>query len=189
MTDSNEQGEALKACPFCADTLIEVRGNEWDEDFRATCIGCLASSGRYRTKAEAIKAWNTRASVAAGEGDALLTAMWDALKREACKVPDEAQQIVFLSKGKFRKAMAPFAAASSPAPAEPVQPEGEQEPRATKRFQWEELQRLLIQAVVDQQPMTDRVWSGRVVITTNSENGTVGAVVSAWIDNDNNDEA
>lgn len=43
-------------------------------------------------------------------GEAQITAMWEALKREACKVPDEAQQIVFLGEQKFRKAMAPFVA-------------------------------------------------------------------------------
>lgn len=54
--------EALEPCPFCGDKLIEVAGNEWEEDFRARCIGCLASSGRWRAKAEAIKAWNSRVS-------------------------------------------------------------------------------------------------------------------------------
>jgi|ERR1051326_1467114 hypothetical protein len=52
----------LNPCPFCGDGMIEVAGNEWEEDLRATCIGCLARSGRYRTKAEAIRSWNTRAA-------------------------------------------------------------------------------------------------------------------------------
>lgn len=57
---AKQKEEARESCPFCGDTLIEVAGNEWEEDLRARCIGCLASSGRYRTRAEALKAWNTR---------------------------------------------------------------------------------------------------------------------------------
>jgi hypothetical protein len=58
---STTQTRELERCPFCGDRLIEVAGNEWEEDLRARCIGCLAGSGRYRTKAEAVAAWNTRA--------------------------------------------------------------------------------------------------------------------------------
>lgn len=60
-----------------------------------------------------------RAPVAGPRGDESPSAMWTALKDECCKVPAEAQQIVFLSEEKFRKALAPFTAAtSSPTPAE-----------------------------------------------------------------------
>lgn len=55
-------------------------------------------------------ATTTSPSETAVGGEAQITAMWEALKREACKVPDEAQQIVFLGEQKFRKAMAPFVA-------------------------------------------------------------------------------
>lgn len=70
MSEEHTKELELLPCPFCGDGLIEVRGNEWEEDLRATCIGCLSASSRYRTRAEAVKAWNSRASVAAPQGDA-----------------------------------------------------------------------------------------------------------------------
>lgn len=51
--------------------MTEVVGNDWEENLRVTCIGCLAQSGRYRTRAEAVKAWNTRADLAAPDGNEL----------------------------------------------------------------------------------------------------------------------
>lgn len=68
-TTPNPENQVLERCPFCGNKLIEVRGNEYKEDFRATCIGCLSASGRYRTKPETISAWNARAG---GEGDAAI---------------------------------------------------------------------------------------------------------------------
>lgn len=56
-----EEAREKMPCPFCGHDIIEVAGDEWQEDWRATCIGCLARSGRYRTRPEALKAWNTRA--------------------------------------------------------------------------------------------------------------------------------
>lgn len=59
-----------------------------------------------------------RAAVAGPRGDALLSQMWQALIRETCINPVSAKTVVFLGEEKFRKALAPFAATSSPAPAE-----------------------------------------------------------------------
>lgn len=68
-----------------------------------------------------------RAAVAGPRSDELLSQMWQALIRETCINPVSAKTVVFLGEEKFRKALAPFAAATaSPAPAEsdrlPVSP-------------------------------------------------------------------
>lgn len=120
-TDGNEQqGDALLPCPWCgsAPNVFE------DGEIQCSNKKCpVRPSARWGDT----EAWNTRvlpvvetlqaiwdsddnsprAPLAAVEGDALkagVSAMWEALKREACKVPDEAKQIVFLSEEKFRRA-------------------------------------------------------------------------------------
>ncbi len=50
----------LLPCPFCGHNKIMELGNMYAEDFKHQCLNCKTTSGRYRTKPEAIKAWNTR---------------------------------------------------------------------------------------------------------------------------------
>jgi hypothetical protein len=53
--------ETLLPCPFCGGSLVVAVGNEHEEDFRYKCVGCLATTGRYRTQREAGRSWNARA--------------------------------------------------------------------------------------------------------------------------------
>lgn len=60
--------EKLKACPFCGSKWTQARymNNPFDTNhvyggYRAECTDCACLTKAYKTKEEAIKAWNKRA--------------------------------------------------------------------------------------------------------------------------------
>lgn len=65
MNSPTKDKETLKPCPFCGSASTIELGNPYAEDFRFQCTDCKTVSGRYRTREEAIKAWNTRATESA----------------------------------------------------------------------------------------------------------------------------
>lgn len=53
----------LKPCPFCGNSKRSWLGVEnWQQGFNATCWQCKARAAFKPTEAEAIAAWNRRAS-------------------------------------------------------------------------------------------------------------------------------
>jgi len=61
MTDNKE----LKSCPFCGgdgDNVIVTRDTSFDTHW-VFCQKCKSSSGHYKTKEEAVAAWNNRVKV------------------------------------------------------------------------------------------------------------------------------
>ena len=50
--------DELNRCPFCS---AEAKRSYAGADYIVFCPGCGASTDRYDTASEAIKAWNTRA--------------------------------------------------------------------------------------------------------------------------------
>ena len=60
--------DKLKSCPFCGDKYIQayMSNNYYDIGYRIGCntLGCIClhtKSNVYKTKEEAIEAWNRRA--------------------------------------------------------------------------------------------------------------------------------
>ena len=58
---SNEQ---LKPCPFCSSVEENLRLYKLSQGFGfvylVSCTGCVATTGKYKTEEQAIKAWNNR---------------------------------------------------------------------------------------------------------------------------------
>ena len=51
----------LKPCPFCGETPSLVRwGNEWDVECISNDCLIVPETGLFKTKIEAIEAWNRR---------------------------------------------------------------------------------------------------------------------------------
>lgn len=52
----------LKPCPFCGAPDIDPDAEDDNGRFYVCCMNCWATASHYETKADAIAAWNTRAS-------------------------------------------------------------------------------------------------------------------------------
>lgn len=51
----------LKPCPFCGGEA-RIHFSVWGDSYYAKCCKCLAETKVHQTEAEAIEAWNRRAS-------------------------------------------------------------------------------------------------------------------------------
>ena len=48
---------SLKPCPFCGSTAVSVRGAT---AIYVVCLDCMAGTGCFDSKKEAVEAWNNR---------------------------------------------------------------------------------------------------------------------------------
>ena len=104
------QHEQLKPCPFCGGAASgdgyvyysrPCNDTAWDdgspitEAFFCNCPSCgvsnMATGIGYRSKAEAIAAWNTRAAAAPGETLAQVRALLESLRDSRKSTPREVQ--------------------------------------------------------------------------------------------------
>lgn len=59
-TQPKEEESKLLNCPFCSNAYMEFRGINNGEIY-IQCADCCANTGNFKTKQEAINAWNKRA--------------------------------------------------------------------------------------------------------------------------------
>lgn len=59
--NNNINRQKLKPCPFCGGIAIVDMDEDWYWEWKAFCTKCGCDLGYFKTKEEAIKAWNKRA--------------------------------------------------------------------------------------------------------------------------------